>query len=131
MAKWGNMQIARSVDGSDWNVQYETENDEILRSAAAPHRQKLLEEATKLTMGDRNREYGPPVENMQHIADIFNAITGHKISAVDVTVLHMATKLARMRTSPTHRDSHVDLMAYAGIRYECACAERVERADKI
>jgi hypothetical protein len=24
-----------------------------------------------------------------------------------------------MVASPDHRDSHVDLMAYAGIRYEC------------
>lgn len=99
------------------------EDDDILRNAALQIRVSCLEEAARITAGDRNRDYGPPVENMQHIADIFNAITGRDLTATEVVVLHMATKLARMRTSPTHRDSHVDLMAYAGIRLECAFAE--------
>lgn len=99
-----------------------TDDDDILRKASLPIRVAALEEAAHLTAGDRNKAYGPPVENMQHIADIFNAITGRDLTATEVVVLHMATKLARMRTSPTHRDSHVDLMAYAGIRLECALA---------
>jgi hypothetical protein len=41
----------------------------------------------------------------------------------------MATKMARMATTPDHRDSHVDLMAYAGIRYECVLAEAGEAGD--
>ena len=87
-----------------------------------PTRVLLLEEAAALTAGDRNKAYGPPVENMQHIADIFNAITGHQLTARDVPLFHVATKLARLYHNPTHRDSHVDCAAYAAIAYECALA---------
>ena len=83
-----------------------------------------MKEAAELTTGDRNRDYGPPVENMQHIADIFNAWTGRDLTAREVAQLHQATKMARSQTTPDHRDSYVDLIAYRGIEYECALAKR-------
>jgi len=89
-----------------------------------PLRVSCLHEAATLTAGDRNETYGPPVRNMQHIADIFNAWTGRDLTAREVAQLHIATKLARSQTSPTHRDSYVDAMAYRGIEYECAMTER-------
>jgi len=103
----------------------------ILAAAKEPYRASILREARELTCGDRHDTYGPPVENMQHIADIFNAICGRDLTATEVATLHVATKLARMRTSPTHRDSHVDGAAYLAIRYECATAERAQKADLI
>lgn len=103
------------------------EDDDILRTAATPMRALLLREAEGLTCGDRNRDYGEPVANMQHIADIFNAITGRDLSAREVALLHQATKLARRAKNPMHRDSYVDGMAYAGIEFECAAVEHVER----
>jgi len=80
---------------------------------------ELLTEAASLTSGDRQKDYGNPVDNMRHIAQIFNAITGHNIKTSEVPVFHMATKLARMQTSPNKRDHYIDVMAYAGIAYEC------------
>lgn len=109
-------------DLRDWQAGYEMDNDDILAAAEIPARQGLLEEAIRLTIGDRNRTYGPPVENMQHIADIFNAITGRDLSAREIVLVHEATKLARRQTSPLHRDSYVDGMAYTGIEFECAHA---------
>ena len=97
-------------------------DDTILRNASIPLRVACLDEAASLTSGDRNKTYGPPVENMQHIADIFNAWTGLSITARHVAQMHVATKLARTETSPDHRDSYVDAMAYRGIEYECAVA---------
>lgn len=79
----------------------------------------LLETAIKLTGSDRNQAYGNPFENHQHIALIFNAITGRSLSSADIALVHIATKLARMRTSPGKEDHYVDLMAYAGILFEC------------
>lgn len=83
----------------------------------------LLQEAIRLTSSDRNQDYGDPYENHKRIAYIFNAITGHSLSARDVVFLHIATKLARMQTSPAKDDHYVDLMAYAGILRECVNAE--------
>ena len=86
----------------------------------------LLAEASALTSQDRNEEYGDPVDNMTHIADIFNAITGHQLKPSDVPILHVATKLARRRTSPLKKDHYVDTMAYMGIAYECELEEKNE-----
>lgn len=96
---------------------------EILAIAASPQRALILREAEALTCGDRNAAYGEPVANMQHIADIYNAITGQKISARDVALVHQATKHARRYKNPLHRDSYVDGVAYCGIEYECAIAK--------
>jgi hypothetical protein len=83
-----------------------------------------LEEAANLTGKDRNKAYGDPVTNHQHIANIFNAITGRNISAREVAIMHQATKIARRFHNPTHKDSYVDGMAYTGIEYECALKEK-------
>jgi hypothetical protein len=98
-------------------------DDDILRRAITPLRVLLLEDAAHITGNERNAVYGEPVELHRHIARIFNAITGRDLTAAEIADVHMATKLARMIASPDHRDSHVDLMAYAGIRYECILAE--------
>lgn len=105
------------------SVSDEWDDETILQTAATPFRVLLLDEAAKLTAGDRNKAYGEPVGNMQHIAAIFNAISGHQMTGRDVALFHVATKLARLYGNPTHRDSHVDGMAYLGIAYECALAE--------
>jgi len=88
------------------------------------NRSVLLAEASSITSGDRNKDYGDPVENMTHIASIFNAMTGHDIKPSEVPMFHIATKLARRRTSPLKRDHYVDIMAYVGIAYECEVEEK-------
>jgi|LakMenEpi03Aug12_release.lakeMendotaPanAssembly.Ray.scaffolds.fasta_scaffold744063_2 hypothetical protein len=105
------------------------EDDDILRAAAVPQRLVLLEEAMRLTGVERRAVYGDPVLNHAHIARIFNAWTGRDLTAAEIVKVHMATKMARMATTPDHRDSHVDLMAYAGILYECVLAEAGEAGD--
>lgn len=97
-------------------------DDTILSAASVPLRLSCLDEAAKLTAGDRNKSYGEPVGNMQHIADIFNAWTGLNLTARQIAQVHTATKMARSQTSPMHRDSYVDSMAYRGIEFECAAA---------
>lgn len=89
-----------------------------------PPRALILADAISLTIGDRQDAYGPPVESMARIAAIFSAITGKQISAFDAAMFHMATKLARLSQNHGHRDSAVDMAAYAAIAHECAMAER-------
>lgn len=102
------------------SIETEIEDMAILATASEPIRCHILREASELTAGDRNATYGDPVRNMQHIADIFNAWTGLKLTARHVAQLHVCTKMARRTTSPTHRDSYVDAAAYTGIELECA-----------
>jgi hypothetical protein len=86
-------------------------------------RDDLLNEAIEITTGDRQADYGDPVETHQRIADIFNAITDRDIKAREVALFHIATKLARSQVTPTKADTYVDIMAYAGIAFECAQKE--------
>lgn len=83
-----------------------------------PQRLQVLNRAVDLTMGDRNRDYGDPYENHEMIAAIATAISGETFTPEHVVMVHMATKLARMRTSPEKRDHYVDLAAYTGILHE-------------
>ena len=102
-----------------------TPNDVFYKgfSEQKEYRVDLLKEAIKVTSTDRNKDYGNPINNHRHIAQIFNAITGHRLTARDVALLHTCTKLSRGQVSPKKKDHYVDRMAYAGIEYECAMEE--------
>ena len=84
-----------------------------------PNRIDLLKRAIEYTDGDRRTDYGSPIENHERIAMIFNAITGKRLSAKDVAFMQVATKLARLKSSPKKDDHYIDIMAYIGIAYEC------------
>lgn len=96
--------------------------DDISDNTEMPLRAQLLREAEEITCGDRHMDYGDPVENHERIAAIASAATGHHLSAHDVVMVLIAAKMARARISPLKRDHYVDIMAYAGIAYECAVA---------
>ena len=83
-------------------------------------REDILRAAIDVTVNSREDEYGPVVNNMRHIAEIFNAVTGHTLSARDVPIFMQCVKLARRYHNPTHRDSFLDGAAYVGIEWECA-----------
>ena len=61
-----------------------------------PSRIDLLKRAIEYTDGDRRTDYGSPIENHEHIARIFNSITGKRLTAKDIALVQVATKLARM-----------------------------------
>ena len=65
-----------------------------------PNRIDLLKRAIEYTDGDRRTDYGSPIENHEHIAMIFNSITGKRLTAKDIALVQVATKLARMASSP-------------------------------
>lgn len=94
-----------------------------------PIRAQLLQEAEEITCGDRRIAYGDPVANHERIAAIASAATGHHLTAHDVVMVMIAAKMARARISPMKRDHYVDIMAYAGIAYECALAEQDAEGD--
>lgn len=93
--------------------------------ASSGERLNLLNEAIELTGGDRNADYGDPYDNHKLIADIATLITGKELTAYDIVMVQIATKLSRMKVSRTKRDHYVDLMAYAGIAYECLREEGI------
>lgn len=105
------------------------DDNEILRAAAVPARVDCLQEAIRLTTGDRRADYGEPVANHARIAGLTALLTGLPTTARQAALAHVATKLARLSHAPLHRDSYVDAMAYLGIAYECALAEAGPQGD--
>lgn len=87
-------------------------------------RQKLLDEARKITSNDRNKTYGGPEDNFRNIAAIWNAYFAARniypgITAFDVAQMMILMKAVRLATNPTHRDSLVDQAGYAACGADC------------
>jgi hypothetical protein len=73
--------------------------------------ESILEEAERLVNGDRNDAYGPPWEDYARTVAIFNAWTGHSLSAADGMRFMVAVKLSR-ETHAFRRDNYVDAAGY-------------------
>lgn len=84
-------------------------------------RDEILDEAKRLTMGDREQVYGNVIDNMNHIAALWTAYLGllKPITGSQVGVMMTLLKFARTRDT-AHSDSFVDAAAYAAIAGEVA-----------
>ena len=84
-------------------------------------RQSTIEEAYAIIYGDREKTYGDPGKNLRAIADFWTVQLKHKYGADfaldmnDVCQMMISLKQARLLTSPTHRDSQVDMIGYAAL----------------
>ena len=90
---------------------------------AGPHRAvDIIEHAAQLVGGDRQRQHGDKCENMQNIADLWNAYLGAQLSspitAEQVAWLNALQKIARTKSGTKNIDSAVDCCGYAGIAGE-------------
>lgn len=77
---------------------------------------KILEEALKVSSdGERQRDYGHPLENHERIAAMWNIQLGKKlkepITAREVALLMISLKLSREINTPK-RDNLVDIAGY-------------------
>lgn len=71
----------------------------------------ILEEANKITSGERQRSYDIPERNMPYIASIASAILRKNITAKDICVIMLAVKFSR-EMHAHKRDNFVDLAGY-------------------
>ena len=92
-------------------------------------RGEVLDEAKRLTYGDRNVSYDEPRINHKRIGVILGIVLERYVETAEpgdavppeVAALCMAAmKLARLSAMPTHLDSAIDLAAYAAICAELA-----------
>lgn len=91
---------------------------------SAGDREDILEEARGYVTKDRNSSYGEPEDNFKAIADIWAAqgvsVDGRPVNALDVSLMMLGMKLARLRHNPTHRDSWADSIGYAACGWDVA-----------
>lgn len=92
-------------------------------------RQKLLQEAMKITAEDRNKAYGNPEDNFANIADYWMLYLNQRFPGKllellpsDVAYMMILMKMARLATNITHRDSLVDIAGYAACGADCQVA---------
>ncbi len=88
----------------------------------------ILEEALRITSGDRQASYGPPDQDFQRTAAMWSAMKGVPFEAREVAMFMIALKLSR-ETHQRKRDNAVDLAGYARCLDICNRAA-VERSDK-
>jgi len=86
-------------------------------------RQDILDEASRLTHGDRDKNYGTPLVNHQRIAAIWSVILGMEVTPSQVALCMAGVKIARLVETPDHEDSFVDACAYLAIAGEIVGAQ--------
>ena len=72
----------------------------------------VLEEALRITKGDRQNQYGPPDQDFQRTAAMWSALKGVQFTAQDVAAFMIVLKLSR-QTHQNKRDNWVDIAGYA------------------
>ena len=78
----------------------------------------ILDEAQKIIYGDREQTYGDPAKNLRMIGELWATYLGLPLEAIkpeDVANMMILLKVARLRNTPTHYDSLVDIAGYAAL----------------
>jgi hypothetical protein len=79
---------------------------------------KLLEEpvgveASKLVVGDRQKDYGDPLDNLETIAKGWSTIIGAEVTGRQVSLCMIWLKICRDNNGGAGRDNEVDICGYA------------------
>lgn len=88
--------------------------DEHLEKMCPPGRPlSVADEAAKLVEGHRQADYGHPSIDLGRTAKLWTALFDYQFSASDVAQAMRMVKESRLRNSPRHRDSLIDIVGYA------------------
>lgn len=97
-------------------------------------KQSVLTIAQGLVHGDRNKDYGHPLDNHSTTAEMVSAFLSRKygraicLDADDVCMFNILQKVSRLANTPTHRDSMIDIAGYIA-NIEMVGDERARRAE--
>ena len=80
-------------------------------------REKCLREACEIVNGARNQAYGNVEDNFDRIASLWSIYLDTAVTPIDVAMMMVLLKTARVSTGPIHLDNYVDVAGYAA----CAC----------
>ena len=87
------------------------------------NRDELFAAAHSVVMGSREAQYGPPDKNFKRIADLWSTYLGVPVAPYDVAAMMVLMKTTRLRETPAHTDSWVDIAGYAACGVEIATKE--------
>lgn len=89
----------------------------------------ILEEAQRLTHGERQASYGHPIDDFSRTAAMWQAILGCPVTAEQVAMCMIAIKLSRL-CHTMRRDSVVDVAGYANTMQMIADERERRNADE-
>ncbi|UYL86813.1 hypothetical protein SEA_RONA_25 [Microbacterium phage Rona] len=87
-------------------------------------REQTLREANRIIHGDREKDYGAPIDSFTRLAAAFNVVLagrlkeGDSLDPVDAANLMIAMKLSRLAGGDRKDDTFVDLAGYAALASE-------------
>ena len=81
----------------------------------------ILAEAEAIVHGDRQADYGTPLENHSRTAALWSAYLGHPVTARQVCMLNILQKISR-DVHHSKRDNLVDIAGYAENANLCEAA---------
>lgn len=87
------------------------------------NRKEILDEANRLTHGDREKNYGSALTNHQRIASLWSTFLQTEITPAQVAICMGLVKVARLIETPDHLDSFIDLAAYSAISGEISTTD--------
>jgi len=102
----------------DWDLIDEYDDTEQLLPVTQSTRESVLQEAIRITQGDRQASYGTPADDFARTAAMWSAIKGVEFTAREVAAFMICVKLSR-QTHQNKRDNWVDIAGYAGCGSEC------------
>lgn len=88
-------------------------------------RKDILKEAETIVTGAREQTYGQPEDNFATIAQMWEAYLGIPINSMDVSMMMVLLKVARVSGRPdlTTIDNFIDIAGYAACGGEVAHQE--------
>jgi hypothetical protein len=90
---------------------------------------EALRDAARLINGDRNQNYGNPIDNFDRISKIWSVILGVEVTAEDVAMCMAGLKMARYASkSGFQPDTWIDIAGYAGCGFEVGQASKQQEA---
>jgi len=98
-----------------------------MESQELNHKADILNEALSLINGDRQTQYGDPIDDFRTTAALWQVYIertvavrgGLNLQPHDVAVMMDLLKIARISWSPEKRDHWADLAGYAGCGWDC------------
>jgi len=79
----------------------------------------ILLEAHQLVTGPRNNDYGNVVDDYSKVIQIFEGLTGIRMSMSDALLFMVSVKMARLRTNlernRLHHDTLLDALGYLAL----------------
>lgn len=91
-------------------------------------RVEALREAARLISGERNKQYGSPLDNFNRTAKIWSVILNTEVSAEDVAMCMVGLKVARYASKSGYQpDTWIDIAGYAGCGFEVGAVENTNK----